>query len=86
MFNGNDNGSFWDLLSLFGIMLGYENLMENRKQSEDNNVEKHNQRQAKQILDDLHEQFEKQNELLYYQNGLLEQILNILKGENENGL
>ena len=83
MFNGSEynGGSFWDLLSLFGIVLGYENLIENRKQSENNNVERHNQRQAKQILDDIHEQFEKQNKLLYYQNNLLEQILNILKGE-----
>lgn len=67
----NNNG---DLLNLIGIILGYTNLMENRKQSEDNNVAKHNQQQAKQILDDLHEQFDKQNKML-------EEILSILKGE-----
>lgn len=79
MFNGN--GGELDILSLIGIMLGYSNLIENRQQSAHNDIEKHNQEQAKHILDDLHKQFEKQNNLLYYQNELLEQILYILKGE-----
>ena len=94
MFNGNINNTGGSdggdstglMLSIFGIMLGYENLMENRQQSADNNVEKHNQKQAKQILDDLHDQFDRQNALLYYQNNLLEQILDILKGDEKNGL
>lgn len=42
------------LINAVSVALGYENLMENRQQSEANNVEKHNQKQAKQILDDLH--------------------------------
>lgn len=81
--NGNNNNSFGDLLNLISIMLGYENLMENRQQSADNDVNSANQRQAKQILDDLHLQFDVQNEVLKYQNSLLEQILNILKGEEK---
>ena len=78
MFNENNEGN---LLNIVSIVLGYENLIENRIQSEQNNVEKNNQKQAKQILDDLHKQFERQNKLLYYQNDLLHKILNILKGE-----
>ena len=77
MFNGEE----LDVLSLIGIMLGYSNLIENRQQSAHNDIEKHNQEQAKHILNDLHYHFERQNELLYYQNELLEQILYILKGE-----
>ena len=84
MFNGN--GGELDILSLIGIILGYSNLIENRQQSAHNDIEKHNQEQEKHILDDLHQHFEKQNKLLYYQNGLLEQILYILKGENKDGL
>ena len=79
MCNGN-NGEL-DLLSVIGIILGYSNLIENRQQSAHNDIEKHNQRQAKEILADLHKHFEKQNDLLYYQNTLLHQILDILKGE-----
>ena len=51
--------------------------MENRQQSAENNISKSNQEQAKQILDDLHEQFNEQNAMLEYQNHLLEQILKI---------
>ena len=71
--NNNWNGN---LLNVLSILLGYENLMENRQQSADNDV---NMAQAKQILDDLHEQFA-------YQNRLLEEILRILKGDDKDEL
>lgn len=77
----NDNSNFDNILNLISILLGYENLIENRQQSADNNISKSNQEQAKQILDDLHAQFDKQNSMLEYQNNLLEQILKILKGD-----
>ena len=70
---------FFDLLNLLSVVIGYENLMENRQQSEDNNIAKHNQEQAKQILDDLHAQFD-------YQNSLLSEILQILKGDDKHEL
>lgn len=74
--NNNWNGN---LLNVISILLGYENLMENRQQSADNDVNMANQKQAKQILDDLHEQFN-------YQNRLLEEILKILKGDDKDEL
>lgn len=81
--NGNNGSDFTgNLLDLISIMLGYENLIENRQQSAENDVAKHNRIQAKQILEDLHLQFDKQNEMLEYQNKLLEEILKILKGDN----
>lgn len=76
--NDNNNWS-GNLLNVLSILLGYENLMENRQQSADNNVNMANQKQAKQILDDLHEQFA-------YQNRLLEEILRILKGDDKDEL
>ena len=79
--NDGSNDNFGNLLNLISILLGYENLMENRQQSKDNDINKSNQEQAKKILDDLHEQFDKQNAMLEYQNHLLEEILKILKGE-----
>ena len=75
MMNDNNNWN-GNLLNVLSILLGYENLMENRQQSADNNVNMANQKQAKQILDDLHEQFA-------YQNRLLEEILKILKGDDK---
>lgn len=79
--NGNNNDNIGNLLDLVSILLGYENLIENRQQSADNDVAKHNREQSDKLLADLHEQFDKQNEILRYQNRLLEQIIEILKGE-----
>lgn len=78
---GNNNDMIGNLLDLISIMLGYENLMENREQSAQNDVAKNNQEQSRMLLDDLHSQFNAQNEILKYQNTLLKQILEILKGE-----
>ena len=83
MNDNNNNDMFGNLLDILSIMLGYENLMENRQQSADNNIAKNNSEQTKNLLDDLHAQFNKQNEILKYQNTLLEQILKILKGDNK---
>lgn len=79
--NDGSNDNFGNWLNLISILLGYENLIENRQQSAENNISKSNQEQAKQILDDLHEKFNEQNDMLEYQNHLLEQILKMLKGE-----
>lgn len=81
--NNNNTDISGNLLDLISILVGLENLMENRQQSADNNVNAANQRQAKEILDDLHEQFNKQNKMLEYQNHLLEQIIILLKGEEK---
>lgn len=79
--NNNNSDMTGNLLDLISVLVGLENLMENRQQSAENDVNSANQRQAKEILDDLHEQFDKQNAMLEYQNHLLEQIIILLKGE-----
>ena len=79
--NNNNSDMTGNLLDLISVLVGLENLMENRQQSAENDVNSANQRQAKEILDDLHEQFNKQNKILEYQNHLLEQIIILLKGE-----
>lgn len=76
----DNNDNFSDILNIVSILLGYQNLIENRQQSADNNISKNNQEQAKQILNDLHAQFDNQNKILEYQNQLLNEILIILKG------
>lgn len=81
--NNNNSDMTGNLLDLISVLIGLENLMENRQQSAENDVNSANQRQAKEILDDLHEQFDKQNAMLEYQNHLLEQIIILLKGEEK---
>lgn len=79
--NNNNCDMAGNLLDLISVLVGLENLMENRQQSAENDVNSANQRQAKEILDDLHKQFDKQNAMLEYQNHLLEEIILLLKGE-----
>ena len=79
--NNNNSDMAGNLLDLISVLVGLENLMENRQQSAENDVNSANQRQAKEILNDLHERFDKQNAMLEYQNHLLEEIKLLLKGE-----
>lgn len=81
--NNNNSDMPGNLLDLISVLVGLENLMENRQQSAENDVNSANQRQAKEILDDLHKQFDKQNAMLEYQNHLLEEIILLLKGEEK---
>lgn len=52
------------LLSVLSFVLGYENLMENREQSKQNNVQSANDEQAKFLLKQLYAKFDEQNKML----------------------
>lgn len=51
-------------LALMSILLGYENLMENREQSKQNDVQSANDKQAKYLIEELNAKFEEQNKML----------------------
>lgn len=51
-----------DILSIASFLLGYENLMENREQSRQNDVQSANDKQAKYLLEAIRKQFDEQNE------------------------
>lgn len=53
-----------DALGLFSILLGYENLIENRTQSTQNDVQSANNKQAQYLLSEIDRKFNKQNEIL----------------------
>lgn len=53
-----------DAISVLSFCLGYENLMENRQQSAQNDVSAANDRQAQYLLEELGRRFEEQNEML----------------------
>lgn len=60
-----DNGmKGLDILAVASFMLGYENLMENRQQSQQNDVSAANEKQAEYLLRELVRKFEEQNEML----------------------
>ena len=63
--NNNENKlNMIDLISVISFLVGLENLYENRQQSEQNDVQSANDRQAKYLLEWLGRKFEEQNELL----------------------
>ena len=65
----NNNGN---LLNIVSILIGLQNLQENREQTAHNDVQIANDNQAKFLLDELKKQFEEQNKML-------NEILQILK-------
>ena len=66
------NSNFLDALNLASLIIGIQNLNENREQSAHNDVQSANDRQAKFLLEEINRQFE-------YQNKMLAEILEILE-------
>lgn len=61
-----------DLLNIVSILIGLQNLQENREQSEHNDIQSANDNQTKFLLDELNKKFNEQNKML-------NEILEILK-------
>lgn len=68
----NNQGNFLDLINALSLIIGIQNLQENREQSAQNDIHSENDKQAKYLLFEISKQFEEQNKLLY-------KILNILE-------
>lgn len=62
--NENKQFEIMDLLSIYSVMLGYRNLMENRQQSAHNDVQAANDKQAKAMLEEIRALFDEQNKML----------------------
>ena len=74
----NSSGNQFDImdaLSVLSFLLGLENLQENRQQSAQNDVNAANDKQAKQILDELGKRLDQQD-------AVLREILEVIKHEN----
>ena len=71
------------MLNAISVIIGVQNLKENREQSAHNNVQVANAEQAKYLLVEIAKQFEEQNKILSEQTAMLLEILNILKGTDK---
>lgn len=60
------NGGFeeLDLLTIASLIIGYENLIENRAQNAYNDVNASNSQQAKFLLQEIYRKFDEQNVML----------------------
>lgn len=53
-----------ELLNALSLIIGLQNLQENREQSEHNDVQKANDEQERHLLEHIHSLFEEQNVML----------------------
>lgn len=53
-----------DAISILSFCLGYENLIENRQQSAQNDVSAANDKQAQYLMEEFGRRFDEQNEML----------------------
>ena len=67
-----NNSNFSNVLNAIALLVGIQNLQENREQSEHNDIQAENQKQTEHLLKEINKQFKEQNELL-------NEILKILK-------
>lgn len=73
----NRSFDFLDLINILSFWIAVMNLEQNIEQSKEQDINKANEKQQKEILDNIHKQFEKQNQLLY---SLEKKIDELLKG------
>lgn len=73
-----NNDQFLDLINALSLIIGVQNLQENRAQSQANNIHYENDMQAQYLLAELTKKFEEQNVIL-------RKILSILERIIENG-
>lgn len=73
MFNQNQN--FMNAVDLAALLIGLMNLLENRQQSAQNDVNAANEREARYLLDELGKRLDAQD-------AMLKEILETLKGRS----
>ena len=70
-----NNNPYSELLNIVSVMLAIQNLKENREQSEHNDVQAANDKQAQEILAAIQIQFKEQNRKLEENKSLLYDII-----------
>lgn len=77
----SNNGNGFDILNIASFILGYENLIENRQQSQQNDVSAANEKQASYLLNEIGKRLDKQDSIL---NELTIKVEEIFKMLNSN--
>lgn len=82
--NEQAQDNFFNSIGLISLMVGVQNLQENRQQTAANDVHAANDEQAKLLLTEIRKLFQEQNKTLEKQNEMLERLLKIIERENTN--
>ena len=65
---------FINLVNVLSLLIGAENLQENREQSRQNDVKTANDKQAQYLLEEINKRFDEQNQML-------RKLLDLLDGD-----
>lgn len=71
----NRSFDFLDLINILSFWIAVMNLEQNIEQSKEQDINKANEKQQKEILKNIHEQFEQQNELIYSIENKIDELL-----------
>lgn len=72
--NDNQNNNFSNLIDALSLLIGLQNLYENRQQSAHNDVQSANDAQAEYLLNEINQRFDEQNKILAEQNRKLDRL------------
>ena len=70
----SNSNNFFDAINLASLIIGLQNLQENREQSSHNDVQSANNKQAEYLLNEINARFQEQNVLLDKILKLLEEL------------
>ena len=75
------NNELINLINILSLVVGLQNMQENRLQSAQNDVQAANDKQAHYLLQEINRRFDEQNKILYEQNVMIKKLLELLEGK-----
>ena len=75
----DQNNELINLINILSFVVGLQNMQENRIQSDQNDVQSANDRQAEYLLNEINRRFDEQNKILEEQNVMLSKLLELLE-------
>ena len=73
------NNELINLINILSLVVGLQNMQENRLQSAQNDVQVANDRQAEYLLNEINRRFNEQNKILEEQNRMLERLIELME-------
>ena len=79
----DQNNELINLINILSLVVGLQNMQENRLQSAQNDVQEANKNQARYLLQEINRRFDEQNKILEGQNRMLERLIELM-GKDAN--
>lgn len=73
--NNQNQSNYDDIIGIVSLLIGLQNLQENREQSRQNDVQSANDKQAEYLLNEINRRFEEQNETLKQHTKILQALI-----------